>query len=506
VVIALSGFLAGAALSPAARTEVGPLVVDVSVRPSLSPGSAVELPPVGSVRFDTHRTPIQVQARIRSVDIEAARRVIAMPALLGPVMDRAPDVVSRAAARALASAVLCGLLGAGLLTGLATRSRGGTAVGLVAVLMTITLLAVGTAATFDSTTLAQPRFAGVLSSAPYVQRRTQTLAARLESYRSGLADFVQSVTTLYAVGDRLPKAGTGMSDDVITVLHISDLHLNPIGFDLTDRLVEQFQVDAVVDSGDLSTWGTSVEQGFVGRVAGVGVPYVFVRGNHDSPLIARAVRRQPNAVVLDGTVATVAGLRIAGVADPRNLPAEGPGDASSKGLVLESVGRLAGVVGEYDAAHPGAPVQLAVVHDPTRLDPLRGRVPLVLSGHLHKRSVEYRDGTRVMVQGSTGGAGLTADGLQRLTDGRPVPLEATLLYFARTGPDAGRLLAYDDVTVGGLGLTSVSIDRTLVPREQVNPQVLPTTAPSSGVRSWSSPPTAHVGLRRLGLLARGRAR
>ena len=82
-----------------------------------------------------------------------------------------------------------------------------------------------------------------------------------------------------------------------------------------------------------------------------------------------------------------------------------------------------------------------------------------------------------MVEGSTGGAGLTANGLRRLTEGDPVPLEATLLTSPRPGPDAGRLLAYDEVTVGGLGLTSVSIDRVLVPKDEVNPLRRPAPTP-----------------------------
>ena len=113
-------------------------------------------------------------------------------------------------------------------------------------------------------------------------------------------------------------------------------------------------------------------------------------------------------------------------------------------------------------------------------DALRGKVPLVLAGHLHARRVSVDAGTRVMIEGSTGGAGLTANGLQSLTDGQPVPLDATLLYLRRTGPDAGRLLAYDKVTVGGLGLTSVSIDRTVVPAQQDStPSPSPTVSPSA---------------------------
>ncbi len=475
VLLALLGAFVGALVAPSAGADLGPLALVVSVRPSLDPGVAVALPPVGDVRFDTHRAPVAVQASVRSVDLDAARRLVASPGALAQLQLTAPDVVRAAALRALGSALLAALAGAVLLAVLAWRSWRGAVTG-VATLLTTTLVLGGlTALTFDGARLSQPRFTGLLSSAPYVQRRTTTLAERLEGYRSGLSDFVQSVTTLYALGDRLQTFDPRQGADVVTVLHISDLHLNPLGFDLTSRLVRQFKVDAIVDSGDISTWGSTAEQGFVGRIGGLGAPYVFVRGNHDSSGVAAAVARQRGAVVLDGQVRTVAGLRIAGIADPRTTPAEGPGDTIGKDAVAESVTRLASVIEQYDQTHEGAPVQLAVVHDPTRLATLQGTVPLVLAGHLHRRDVSVTDGTRVMVEGSTGGAGVTSAGLERLTEGTPVPLEATLLYLRRSGEDAGRLLAYDQVTVGGLGLTSVSIDRTVVDEDD---DALPEPAPS----------------------------
>ena len=61
-----------------------------------------------------------------------------------------------------------------------------------------------------------------------------------------------------------------------------------------------------------------------------------------------------------------------------------------------------------------------------------------------------------MVQGSTGGAGLR--GLQ---GEYPEPLTCTVLYLDR---DTGVLRAYDEITLGGLGETEVTIQRTVVPR------------------------------------------
>lgn len=461
-VLALIGAGAGAALAPATHTDVGPLAVQIRVRPSLHPGVVVRLPPAGSVRFDTHGSPIVVQALIESVDLDEARRVVARPEALAQLQQDAPDDVKAAALRALGWTLGCALLGSGLLVGVAARGWRGVAAGMSVTVGVSAVLAVATAVSFDSEQLAEPRFTGLLSSAPYVQQRTENLAQRLENYRSGLSDFVQSVTTLYALGDRLPGFDPDTGAGVTTVLHISDLHLNPLGYDLTQRLVTQFKVDLIVDSGDLSTWGSTAEEGFVRRISSFDVPYVFVRGNHDSEGIAAAVAQQENAIVLDDDVKTVDGLRIAGVADPRNTPAEGEADTIGKDAVAASVAKLTTTIQGYDAEHPDEPVQIAVVHDPTRLDAIMGAVPLVLSGHLHKRSVRQDKGTRVMVEGSTGGAGLTSTGFQRLTEGNPVPLEATLLYFAKSGDRAGQLVAYDDVTVGGLGLTSVSIDRTTV--------------------------------------------
>jgi hypothetical protein len=64
-------------------------------------------------------------------------------------------------------------------------------------------------------------------------------------------------------------------------------------------------------------------------------------------------------------------------------------------------------------------------------------------------------GTRLMVEGSTGGAGLR--GLQ---GEYPEPLTCTVLYL---DPATGALRAYDEITLGGLGETEVTIQRTVVP-------------------------------------------
>jgi hypothetical protein len=62
------------------------------------------------------------------------------------------------------------------------------------------------------------------------------------------------------------------------------------------------------------------------------------------------------------------------------------------------------------------------------------------------------DGTRVFVQGSTGGAGLRG-----LEHEEPTPVTLSVLYFSR---ETRQLVAWDDIKLGGLGLSSAEIRRT----------------------------------------------
>ncbi|MGI4894908.1 MAG: metallophosphoesterase family protein, partial [Janthinobacterium lividum] len=354
----------GFALAPGTSTYVGPLQTEVRVHPSLTPGVEVDLPPVGKVTFDTHRAPLAVTANIESVDLDAAGRLIRSPQQLLALELTVTDTIRAATVRAAVYSIGCGLGGA-LLTGVVVYRGRRRALQTGATCLVLVLATGGvTAATFDPAALQQPRFTGLLSRAPYVVSSTQNALDRLESYRSGLSDIVRSVSTLYAVSANLPvlsdgaTGSSGLGEDVTTVLHISDLHLNPLGFDLTDNLIKQFGVQAVIDTGDITTWGSAVEASYINRVGSLGVPYVFVRGNHDSLQTQDAVAAQQGAVVLDrGATADVAGLRIAGTGDPVFTPAgEGARATGSARDVQEAAGeQLSQAVQTWDTQHTDDP-------------------------------------------------------------------------------------------------------------------------------------------------------
>ncbi|CAN5278008.1 hypothetical protein BH20ACT5_BH20ACT5_08920 [soil metagenome] len=78
----------------------------------------------------------------------------------------------------------------------------------------------------------------------------------------------------------------------------------------------------------------------------------------------------------------------------------------------------------------------------------------MLAGHRHEQDFERVEDTVIRTEGSTGGAGLR--GLQGEA---PTPLTCTVLYFDRF---AGQLEAYDEVRLGRLGQTEVTIVRNVV--------------------------------------------
>ncbi len=79
-------------------------------------------------------------------------------------------------------------------------------------------------------------------------------------------------------------------EDDVSILHVSDIHLNPLGVEIVRQLATQFQVDAVLDTGDLTSFGSPVEARIGDLIAGIPVPYYLAPGNHDSPRCVRPWR------------------------------------------------------------------------------------------------------------------------------------------------------------------------------------------------------------------------
>jgi predicted MPP superfamily phosphohydrolase len=443
--VVLAGAWLGILLLGRVPAPIGPFDATLAFRP-VGGGATLDIPPLGALQVDAYDGPLRLEIQLSRVDEVRATALAADPVKLDGAVDQVSADLRDAVERVAWLTALAAVGGAAATSLLLQRRRREL---LIALGLSTALVATTggiAAATWRPAALSQPTYTGLLVNANSLIGSAQDIVARFDAYRASLEDLVSNVSTLYSTLSTLPPPGG--ADDSVALLHVSDIHLNPAGFDLVQQVVTQFDVDGVLDTGDITDWGSQPENALVSRVGTLGVPYVFTRGNHDSTVTVQLVAAQPNATVLADSAVTVAGLEVVGTPDPRFTPDPDADDG------LESLEETGEGLAAFARTLPEPPA-IAMVHDPEQAPPLDGVVPLVLAGHTHEREVTRLDeGTLLMVQGSTGGAGLRA-----LQGEFPEPLTCTVLYL---DPGTGALTAYDEITLGGLGQTEVTIERTVV--------------------------------------------
>lgn len=451
VVAGLFGAWLGVAIAGTTSTSLGPLSIDAAISPSFNGQTVLELDPLGTLIFDTHRAPLELTVDVRSVEPAALEQIMADPTSLNGLEEQLQRDLDHALRVAAIRTLVVAIIGAVVIGGLVFRTvrrallAGAVALGTLVASYGLALL------TFDRSAVEEPTFTGLIATAPRLIGTVEAITADFSGYTRQLATLVTNVSRTYNAAVSLPTYAP--SDDTIRVLHVSDIHLNPAAWPVIRAVSDQYEVDVIVDSGDIVDHGTATESQFVEEIGTLDVPYIFVKGNHDSVLTASAVAEQPNAIVLDNETRTVAGLRFYGAPDPRFTPSQ-----ETRGIADQQILEGSEELGETLREIP-LPPDVLVYHDPTHAENFDGSVPLVLSGHMHSRdNIELDDGTRVMVQGSTGGAGLR--GLQY---DDPTPVSLSVLYF---DPDTKQLAAWDDITLGGFGLRSAEVQRHQVDEEE----------------------------------------
>jgi predicted phosphodiesterase len=425
----------------AAPRDIGPVEARLKVVPSYNGGTNVEVPPLGDLTMSTHVGPLQVRATVTGIEARRARALLSVEnpgrTLTEQIARDGQDALAAAAARA----VLVGLVAAAVTSAVVFRRVRDVLVGTGAVAVALGLssgLALGTVRT---EALDEPRFDGLLAQAPALIGRVEDF----DAYSQRIAELTANVARVYGSLAALPAP---LSDDTTRVLWVSDIHNNPQAFVVMRQLAEQFDVAAVVDTGDIVDLGSAVENRLLTAIAAFDVPYVYVRGNHDSRAVTQTfIAQQPNGVVLDeGETVEIGDVVFAGTGHPLFRPNKRVVMDDGYDQQLRAAGeQLARAVAEAEEE-----VDVALVHEPAMAEPLFGAVPLLLQGHVHERRSRVAEGTLALSQGSSGGAGL-----RTLDRGEAEPLQMSVLHFS---PD-GDLLAVDDITIGGLGERSVTVDR-----------------------------------------------
>jgi len=185
-------------------------------------------------------------------------------------------------------------------------------------------------------------------------------------------------------------------------LLVSDIH-GANQYPVMKRIIDDEHITAVIDSGDLLNFGSVTEaelSGIFTSIGKLGVPYIFVRGNHDASSagdqsLLQRMARIKNVVLLEPTPqsyteVTVDGVVIAGFNDPRFF-----GDDNKNNN--EKQRPAADAFNKAYADHPRP--DIVVSHEPGAVKLVDSATTLV-NGHMHKEELE---GSRIGVGTFTGG-------------------------------------------------------------------------------------------------------
>lgn len=425
--------------------DVGPGRVSVEVGWSRHGRTELVVPPLGNVSAGTHDTPLRVTAQVQSIDVEsvqslATTRGAAVQVRRQAESDLGPLVLEMAIRTVLVAALAGAALGA-----IVPRRKFRSVIvgGVTGVVVSSTLLA-GTFVRFQPDAFQEPRFSGALERAPDVLDAVQREFPTLSGLQERVASLSDRLNELYTAA---ATPADGASPGEVRILHVSDIHLNPLGLELAGQLAERFQVAAIVDTGDLTSFGYPAEAGIGELIEDISVPYYLVPGNHDSLANRLSLDRLDNLTVLDGDVVDVDGVRVLGFADPSfTVDGETTYEENKRRRREQSIEVGTEVWKQQPDVLAVAGLDQAAASV--------GAVPLVISGDIHERAETVVEGTLMLNVGSTG-----ATGLGSFTVETDLPYEAEVLNF-----QDGELVALDYVKVVGV-TGAFSVERVVYPKE-----------------------------------------
>lgn len=450
-IVALALVAAGIAfgLTAKATAEVGPVTLVVRPEPSMRGGTVVEIPPFGEVRAATHTGPVRLTARVERIDFAAARELIETTTPMSDLDDVAAETGRRAGlvgafVRASLGGAFAALLVLLLVLGAARRGWRTVVTGVVALLVSVGVTLGATAATWSADAFREPTLVGGLSYLPGLADMFTYRVSRIERLRTQAATVANNLAAYYA-DDRSLVSG-GALPDTYRVLHVTDLHLDAVGAELSSRIARSYEASLVIDTGDAPILGVELEGTALASLIATDVPRIYVPGNHDSPASVEALSRISGVTVLTTGTIEVDGLRIHAVPDPisRTFGVE-PDPAQLEAVTAQALAAL-----QEELRSGEATPDILAIHNPAMERPFIGRARVILSGHTHSTRMYVNDETIRLNSGTIGGMPYDAGRTERT----PLPYGASVLYYSQESPRT--LVAIDRIEVHADRTTTVA--------------------------------------------------
>jgi putative phosphoesterase len=209
-------------------------------------------------------------------------------------------------------------------------------------------------------------------------------------------------------------------EEIRRILIVSDLHSNPVGIEVMRSITRNFDIDYLVNAGDMSDYGSSIEMKLAEVLNSIPNPTVFAPGNHDTPEVNSFMEDLPNTRVLDGQTVPLGDLQVLGNPDPlADDPEVDYIDINKEETELQAqIDDLTATVEQE-----GKP-DIIVLHNPKYAEQLADLAPVIICGHTHRLSIKKVGQSVFLNPGSIGAAGVR--GVYSETG---VPYSAIILYM-----------------------------------------------------------------------------
>jgi predicted phosphodiesterase len=268
----------------------------------------------------------------------------------------------------------------------------------VASLLAMVGTGIGIIGTYQPDQLTRFRTTGLLGTV----RSNAGLLAGVEARAQEATPYVTNLLALSAALQAKFVPTSITKPPAARFLLVSDIH-GANQYPVMKRIIDDEKITAVIDSGDLLNFGSVTEAQLAGiftAIKNLGVPYIFIRGNHDAsgPADQSLLNRMaaiPNVVLLEPTPKSYAqlgvnGVVIAGFNDPRFFGDDNKNISQKEQPAAEAFNRAF-------AKRPRP--DIVVTHEPTAVK-MVASATLLVNGHLHKDELE---GNRIGVGTFTGG-------------------------------------------------------------------------------------------------------
>jgi Icc-related predicted phosphoesterase len=185
------------------------------------------------------------------------------------------------------------------------------------------------------------------------------------------------------------------------ILLLADTHGTNISYELTERRLEEFQIDLILIAGDFSYFDKRYER-LMALVKSSGIPFFFTSGNHESVGMCRYVAQAYGGLYLDGASARFGELCLVGLSGYDIFYPNRPNNVDDfQNQLIDMRGTRYSILLSHEPPYPGRAcgsplVSAAIEHH---------GFDLVVTGHLHSKAprIEIIEcGTKVINPGTRG--------------------------------------------------------------------------------------------------------